>query len=141
MSFLSILERFDAWTHLVCGAASCGGGVALSAGRCEIVHVHEGAGVDVHLTRWAIDRFAQELRQVGAVSVGAACAWVTVEVERPADADVLMTLVSLALHAHTGGGSARPSAPCTLRRGWRTAARGAVSARPHPVHECRAAGK
>ncbi|WP_159400893.1 luciferase family protein [Streptomyces sp. NRRL B-24484] len=116
MSLDSVVEWFDEWTHLVCGTASCGGGVALSAGRCEIVHVHEGAGVDVHLTRWAIGRFAQELRQVAGVRVPENCAWVTVGVECQADSDVLMTLVSLALHAHAADGASRAPAPCTVRR-------------------------
>ncbi|MFF3905719.1 luciferase family protein [Streptomyces sp. NPDC001848] len=112
------LERLDAWPDLTVGPASCGKGRALSTPHSEIVHFHSDREADLHLTTGVIRRFSDDLAESTAVRILPGSRWVTVRLDCDTDVDLLLSLVSAALHAHQ---TSRPSAPqppvaCNLHR-------------------------
>jgi hypothetical protein len=108
------LERLASWPDLTAGAAACGTGSALRTPASEIVHFHSDHEVDLHLTGWAIQRFARDLRASTAIRLLPGSRWVTVHLDCDADVDLLLSLVSVALRAHETHAS--PSSGCNLHR-------------------------
>ncbi|MFC9916162.1 luciferase family protein [Streptomyces sp. NPDC059866] len=94
------LEQLAAWPDLTAGPASCGTGRAISSAHSEIAHFHSGHDVDLHLTRRAIGRFAEDLRESTAIRLVPGSRWVTVHLDCEGDLDLLLSLVSVALQAH-----------------------------------------
>jgi Family of unknown function (DUF5519) len=113
------IEQLESWPDITSAPASCGTGAALWAGSREIVHFHSEHDADLHLTSPAIARLHAELDQSTAVRLHPGSEWATLHLDCSGDADLLITLVSVALKAHVGAGAAgppSPSAPCNLAR-------------------------
>ncbi|MEY9968097.1 hypothetical protein ABIA33_006177 [Streptacidiphilus sp. MAP12-16] len=94
------MEQLETWPDLTSAPASCGTGDALRAGANEIVHFHTGRDADLHLTSHAIERLHGELDHSTAVRLHPGSEWATVHLDCDTDADLLITLVSMALQAH-----------------------------------------
>ncbi|MEY9873122.1 hypothetical protein ABH931_002603 [Streptacidiphilus sp. MAP12-33] len=109
-------EQLVSWPDLTSCQSSCGTGFALCTDGGEIVHFHRGPQVDVQLTRAAIARHDERLRESSAVRLHADSGWVTVLVECDTDIDLLSTLVSVALQAHGAQRPAPAATPCNLHR-------------------------
>lgn len=109
-------EQLVGWPDLTTGQSSCGAGFSLSSQEREIVHFHSGAQTDVQLTRPAIDRLDERLRESTAVRLHPGSGWVTVLVECDTDIDLLLTLVSVALQAHAAQRPAPDTTPCNVAR-------------------------
>ncbi|MFB9463954.1 luciferase domain-containing protein [Streptomyces cinereospinus] len=112
------LERLAVWPDLTAGPASCGTGRAVRTARSEIAHFHSARDVDLHLTRRAIRRIAQDLSVSTAIRLVPGSRWVTVHLDCDTDVDLLLSLVSVALQAHQAGPPAEPATPggCNFRR-------------------------
>ncbi|GGT28067.1 luciferase domain-containing protein [Streptomyces chromofuscus] len=112
------LEQLQAWPDLTAGPASCGTGRAVRSVRSEIAHFHTAHDVDLHLTGRAIRRIAQDLSVSTAIRLVPGSRWVTVHLDCDTDVDLLMSLVSVALHAHQERFPAEPAAPagCNFHR-------------------------
>ncbi|MGW5661682.1 luciferase domain-containing protein [Streptomyces sp. NPDC003758] len=112
------LERLDAWPDLTVQPASCGTGRALGTPHSEIVHFHGDREADVHLTTGAIRRFSGDLAESTAIRILPGSRWVTVRLHCGTDIDLLLSLVSVALHAHQASQPPAPhaSAACNLHR-------------------------
>ncbi|MET9736480.1 luciferase family protein [Streptomyces sp. NPDC006458] len=119
------LTQLASWPDLTQAPPSCGTGRALRSDRAEIAHFHSEMQVDLHLTARMIHHFESDLRDSSAIHLVPGSHWVTIRMECQADIDLLMTLVSAALHAHQGrpdhGGALH--APCNDHDG------------PAPTHE------
>jgi hypothetical protein len=116
---LRAMTRLANWPDLTEALPSCGAGRALRSEQTEIVHFHSEQYVDLHLTARAILRFEDYLKDVTAVRMVPGSRWVTVRLEFDSDIDLLLTLVSFALHAHqvwpASGDTPLPG--CTEHRG------------------------
>lgn len=66
----------------------------------------------MHLTRPTIARFTPALRRSPSVELYDTSGWATARIQTDPDADPLMTLVSLALHAHTARWPPPAPEPC-----------------------------
>jgi hypothetical protein len=112
------LERLDAWPDLTVGPAGCGTGRALRSAHSEIVHFHTDHEADLHLTSGAIQRLSGDLAESTAIRIVPGSRWVTVRLDCDADVDLLLSLVSAALHAHQTGRPPAGPAPveCNFRR-------------------------
>ncbi|MFG3660564.1 luciferase family protein [Streptomyces sp. NPDC047706] len=112
------LEQLESWPDLTAGPASCGTGRAVRSARNEIAHFHTAHDVDLHLTGQAIERFAHELTVSTAVRLVPGSQWVTVHLDCDTDVDVLLSLVSVALHAHQDQPPEQPASPagCNFHR-------------------------
>ena len=71
----------------------------------EIVHFHSDRQADVHLGRPAIERLREELEHSTAVRLVPGSGWVTVLLGGESDADLVLTLASVARQA----GAQRPA--------------------------------
>ncbi|MFJ5278950.1 luciferase family protein [Streptomyces parvulus] len=109
-------ERLQAWPDLTVSPASCGTGRALRSVRDEIVHFHSDRDVDLHLTHRAIQRFQYDLSGSSAIRLVAGSRWVTVHLDCDADADLLLSLVSIALKAHQSRPAADAASGCNFHR-------------------------
>jgi hypothetical protein len=112
------LERLDTWPDLTVGPASCGTGRALRSAHSEIVHFHTDHEADLHLTGGAIERFSGDLAESTAIRIVPGSRWVTVHLDCDTDIDLLLSLVSVALHAHRAGPEPAdpPPSACNFRR-------------------------
>ncbi|MGW2817017.1 luciferase domain-containing protein [Streptomyces sp. NPDC001415] len=81
-----------------------------------MVHFHSGFAADLHLTHMAIERLRPELRHSTAIRLKPGSAWVTILLDCDSDVDLLLTLVSVALKAHTGSPPNLLPSPCTWYR-------------------------
>ena len=97
---LRALTRLANWPDLAEALPSCGTGRALRSAQGEIVHFHSDQDVDLHLTARAIRRFEDHLKGATAVRIVPGSRWVTIRLEFDSDIDLLLTLVTVALHAH-----------------------------------------
>lgn len=116
---LRAMARLANWPDLTEVPPSCGTGRALCSAQGEIVHFHSEQDVDLHLTAPAILRLEDYLKDVTAVRTVPGSRWVTVRLEVGSDIDLLLTLVSFALHAHQSWPTPAdaPSPGCTEHRG------------------------
>ncbi|TPQ23858.1 luciferase family protein [Streptomyces sporangiiformans] len=112
------MEQLQTWPDLTGAPASCGTGLALQVDQCEIVHFHDDRSADLHLTVLAIRHLAAELERSTAIRVLSSSPWVTVRLDCATDADVLLSLTSVALQAHSArsGTGSSPQPPCNLHR-------------------------
>ncbi|WP_438295073.1 luciferase domain-containing protein [Streptomyces sp. HUAS TT7] len=81
-----------------------------------MVHFHSGFAADLHLTHTAIERLRPELRHSTAIRLKPGSAWVTILLDCDSDVDLLLTLVSVALKAHTDSPPNPLPSPCTWYR-------------------------
>ncbi|MGW8401057.1 luciferase domain-containing protein [Streptomyces lydicus] len=95
------LTQLAAWTDLTEAVPSCGRGRALCSPRGEIVHFHSERQADLHLMARFIRRFEGHLKRSTAVRLVPGSQWMTVRLETGSDIQLLVTLVSLALWAHS----------------------------------------
>ncbi|MEU1787689.1 luciferase family protein [Streptomyces sparsogenes] len=109
------MERLRDWPDLDEGPACCGMGRALRMAECEIVHFHSDRDADLHLTEPAIRHLATHLGRSTAIRLVPDSQWVTVHLDTERDADVLLSLVSVALNAHARCAGAAPRR-CNLNR-------------------------
>ncbi|MFE6486528.1 luciferase family protein [Streptomyces sp. NPDC057757] len=117
---LRALTRLASWPDLAEASPSCGTGRALRSEQGEIVHFHTEHDVDLHLTGPAIRRFEDYLKDESAVHMVSGSRWVTMRLEVDSDVDLLLTLVSAALHAHQASQPAAADPPppgCNEHRG------------------------
>lgn len=96
------MTQLVSWPDLVEARPSCGTGRAVRSIRAEIVHFHSDRSADLHLTAGKIRRFENDLKSSSAIRLVPDSHWVTLCLECDADIDLLLTLVSVALHAHQG---------------------------------------
>jgi hypothetical protein len=129
-------EQLRTFPLLDSAPASCGTGEALLAQEHEIVHFHSARDADLHLTGAALERMREELDRSTAVRLHPESPWVTVHLDCDSDADLLVSLVSVALRAHAGT-AARPAAACNLGRVEIESAEGLVAAAPGRAHTAR----
>ncbi|WP_441248155.1 luciferase domain-containing protein [Kitasatospora sp. McL0602] len=112
------LEQLLSWPDLQPAPPSCGIGQALVAGSSEIVHIYSSQSADVNLTASVIRRLGEELEHSPGVRLQDGSPWGTVRLGSASDARLLLTLTSLALHAHgQRGGDPAPAAPCSAASG------------------------
>jgi hypothetical protein len=110
------MDQLQSWPNLVSGPPRCSVGAALFAAEYEVVHFHSGFAADLHLTHVAIERLRPELRHSTAIRLKPGSAWVTILLDCDSDVDLLLTLVSVALKAHTGSPPNPLPSPCTWYR-------------------------
>ncbi|MPY56605.1 luciferase domain-containing protein [Streptomyces spongiae] len=112
------MQQLQTWPDLTPAPARCGRGLALRTDLCEIVHFHDERSADLHLTALTIGHLAAELGRSTAIRVLPASPWVTVRLDCVTDADVLLSLTSVALQAHstTSYTGSAPQPPCNLNR-------------------------
>ncbi|MCX5247553.1 DUF5519 family protein [Streptomyces sp. NBC_00201] len=99
------MNQLAAWPDLSPCEAGCGTGRALRSARDEIVHFHSDRDVDLHLTARAIQRLHYDFAESTAIRLVPGSRWVTIHLDCDADVDLLLSLVSVALKAHTGAQS------------------------------------
>jgi hypothetical protein len=100
----------EAWADLTTASASCGQGQALVSAGSEIAHLHNDHDADLHLTGEAIERMRTELEHSTAVRLHPGTGWVTLHLDCDQDAELMVSLVSVALQAHAGHRPTR--SPC-----------------------------
>ncbi|MEY9842148.1 luciferase family protein [Streptacidiphilus sp. EB103A] len=93
-------EQLEAWADLTAGPASCGQGQALVADGGDIAHLHNDHDADLYLTDEAIGRMRIELEHSTAVRLYPGTGWVTLRLDCDQDAELMVSLVSVALQAH-----------------------------------------
>ncbi|MET8982952.1 luciferase family protein [Streptomyces sp. NPDC004539] len=109
-------ERLASWPDLTTVTSSCGTGPALRSAHSEIVHFHSAHEVDLHLTGRAIQRLSRDLRASTAIRLLPGSRWVTVHLDCESDADLLVSLVSMALQAHQSAPPGEEGTRCNLHR-------------------------
>ncbi|MBC3841454.1 hypothetical protein GXW82_17600 [Streptacidiphilus sp. 4-A2] len=105
-------EQLESWVDLTSVPASCGQGRALVTPVSEIAHLHNDHDADLHLTDRAIERMRSELEQSTAVRLHPGTGWVTLHLDCDQDAELMISLVSVALQAHAGQRPAPRANPC-----------------------------
>jgi hypothetical protein len=110
------MNQLATWPDLSPCEAGCGTGRALRSARDEIVHFHSDRDVDLHLTTRAIQRLHYDFAESTAIRLVPGSRWVTVHLDCDADVDLLLSLVSVALKAHTGPQEPPASAVCNFHR-------------------------
>ncbi|MFD9818842.1 luciferase domain-containing protein [Streptomyces violascens] len=98
---LYALTQLTAWPDLTEAVPSCGRGHALCSPHGEIVHFHSEQEADLHLTARFIHQFEARLKKSSAVRLVPSSQWVTIRLETISDIQLLLTLMSLALWAHS----------------------------------------
>jgi hypothetical protein len=98
------LETLMTWPGLSTAPATCGTGTAVLADGVQIVHFHTAHQADLYLGRPAVERLSEELGHSTAVRLVAGSGWVTVLLDGDSDADLVVTLASVARQA----GAPRP---------------------------------
>jgi hypothetical protein len=93
-------EQLQTWPQLSWGSASCGAGEAVRFRGTEIMHFHSPREAALHLSAEAIDRLQAQFARSTAIRLHPTSEWITVHLDCPTDADLLLALVSVALHVH-----------------------------------------
>lgn len=112
-----VLAEVTTWPAVNATRADCGNGVALSVNSRQIVHLHDPGPAHVRLTGPVISRMAEALRASGRVENGLDPGhdWVSLRLNSDGDAALLVSLVSVAIKAHTAepaGVARREPSPC-----------------------------
>lgn len=107
-------EQLESWADLTTAPASCGQGRALIADGGEIAHLHNDHDADLNLTDEAIERMRTELEQSTAVRLHSGTGWVTLRLDCDQDAELMVSLVSIALQAHARHRPQTAVRPCNL---------------------------
>jgi xanthine/CO dehydrogenase XdhC/CoxF family maturation factor len=110
------MEQLGTWPGITSASPACDIGQALRTAGSEIVHFHSGHDADLHLTPPVIHRLQPELSHSSAVRLYPESAWVTVHLDCDGDITLLVSLVSVALQAHTAARPHRAAAPCNIHR-------------------------
>ncbi|MCM2423873.1 luciferase family protein [Streptomyces sp. RKAG293] len=108
------LEDLMTWPGLSAAPARCGTGTAVLADGAEIVHFHSERQADLYLGRPAIERLHEELGHSTAVRLIQGSGWVSVVLGGDNDADLLITLASVALRAQTHRTADAAAGVCNL---------------------------
>lgn len=108
------LEDLMTWPGLSAAPARCGTGTAVLADRGEIAHFHSERQADLYLGRPAIDRLREELGHSTAVRLVPGSGWVSVMLGGTRDADLVISLASVALRAQTDRATAVGAGACNL---------------------------
>ncbi|MCZ4099697.1 MULTISPECIES: luciferase domain-containing protein [Streptomyces] len=108
------MEDLMTWPGLSAAPARCGTGTAVLADGAEIVHFHSERQAD--LGRPAIERLHEELGHSTALRLLPGSGWVTVVLGGDRDADLLITLASVALRAQTHRAAGGGAGECNLGR-------------------------
>ncbi|KOV57230.1 luciferase family protein [Streptomyces sp. MMG1121] len=113
------LAQLAIWPDLSQTIPSCGLGQAVSSAQGEIAHFHSERDVDLRLTARAVRRFANDLKDSGAIRIVPGSQWVTLRLDAASDVDLLLTLVSVALQAQQSwpDPTDRPPIGCNDQRG------------------------
>ncbi|MGW2716039.1 luciferase domain-containing protein [Streptomyces sp. NPDC001492] len=110
------MDQLAAWPDLSPCEAGCGTGRALRSARDEIVHFHSERDVDLHLTTRAIQRLHYDFAESTAIRMVPGSRWVTVHLDCETDVDLLLSLVSVALKAHSAHPGHPAPAVCNFHR-------------------------
>ncbi|MGW2565685.1 luciferase domain-containing protein [Streptomyces sp. NPDC001537] len=110
------MDQLAAWPDLSPCEAGCGTGRALRSARDEIVHFHSERDVDLHLTARAIQRLHYDFAESTAIRLVPGSRWVTVHLDCETDVDLLLSLVSVALKAHSAHPGHPAPAVCNFHR-------------------------
>jgi len=105
-------EQLESWADLTTAPASCGQGRALVANGGEIAHLHNDHDADLHLTDEAIERMRTELEHSTAVRLHSGTGWITLRLDCDQDAELMVSLVSIALQAQSRNRPQAPARPC-----------------------------
>ena len=105
-------EQLETWADLTIAPASCGQGQALVTVGGEIAHLHNDHDADLYLTDESIDRMRIELEHSTAVRLYPGTGWVTLRLDCDQDAELMLSLVSVALQAHARHRPIPAVSPC-----------------------------
>ncbi|MDF9817041.1 luciferase family protein [Streptomyces sp. SPB162] len=94
--------------------ARCGTGTAVLADGGEIAHFHSERQADLYLGRPAIERLREELGHSTALRLVPGSGWVSVVLGGARDADLVVTLASVALRAQTDRVAGADAGVCNL---------------------------
>jgi hypothetical protein len=106
------LMQLASWPDLTTGPAACGTGTALTFQGRQVVHFHDHDEADVYLTAPVTARLAPALGASTAVRLAWGQEWITVLLDVETDAELLLSLTSVALKAHQQPRPATAPAPC-----------------------------
>lgn len=102
------------WPGLSAAPARCGTGTAVVAEGGEIAHFHSGRQADLYLGRPAIQRLHKELGHSTALRLVPGSGWVSVVLGGDTDADLVITLASVALRAQSERADDAEAGACNL---------------------------
>lgn len=104
------------WPGLSTAPARCGTGTAVLADGAEIAHFHSERQADLYLGRPSMERLHEELGHSTAVRLVPGSGWVTVILGCDSDADLVISLASVALRAqtHRAAGAGAGAGVCNL---------------------------
>jgi Family of unknown function (DUF5519) len=110
-----LTRQLDAWPAVRAGRAECGLGTGFSAAHqagAQIVHLHGGDEVELHLTRAVIARLGDALRESGRVAVTPGGDWIRVRLDTESDVRLVMSLASVAIKANDPDARGEAASPC-----------------------------
>ena len=111
------LTRLAEWPaiHIVDAGCGTGVGVGLAPDARQILHVHSDRQAELCLTRTTIARLRPALTESGALEEAAAEGdWAGFQLDTDRDVDLLLSLLSVALKAHSADRD-RPLPPCSIQ--------------------------
>jgi hypothetical protein len=95
-----VLDRLDRWPEVHVAHATCGSGVGVAVRRHELLRLHDDREAELCLTGAVIERMGATLSANPQVRLPAQGDWVSVQLDTWWDADLLLTLLSVAIKAH-----------------------------------------
>jgi Luciferase len=95
------LEQLRQWPALEVCHADCGVGMGVATETAQIVHLHQPDEARLRLTRPVIQRLSDAFSRSSQVHVEPDSDWVRVRLDSEGDIGLLVSLVSLAIQAHT----------------------------------------
>ncbi|HEY0543503.1 MAG TPA: luciferase family protein [Actinoallomurus sp.] len=108
-----VAAQLTTWPGLEAGRPSCGAGRSFSFQGGQILHLHTGEEADLRLSRVFIQRLDKVLVDSGHVVTRPDDDWVTVLLDTDTDGAMLISLMSLAIHAAS---EPKVTQPCTWQR-------------------------
>jgi hypothetical protein len=97
-----VLKQLEAWPGCHAGHAECGSGAGITVGARQILHLHTGDEAELWLTVSFIERMRPALETSPQVALEPHRDWIGIRLETEDDADLLVSLFSLAIKAHAG---------------------------------------
>jgi luciferase-like monooxygenase len=95
------MRRVETWGGLCRADPGCGVGQALWAGDCEIIHFHTDDSADIHLSAGVVRWLREGLEKSPSAYLHPNSPWATLRLDNKAGVELMATLISVALRAHT----------------------------------------
>ena len=108
------VEQLRGWPALMICRADCGPGRGVALSTRQIVHLHNDAEAEVHLTWPVVHRMAEALLACGRVTIRPGNDWVQVRLDSDSEVRLLASLVSVAIKGNVQASDEphRPVASC-----------------------------